>query len=91
MLRVVSSNPTCSNQGVRGSYGRRPKMTGASWKLGRAAPTRPRMVAGPFFLPFIPGSAAETVRDHLGHFLASVDAANTEAGGERRVCHQDVT
>jgi hypothetical protein len=26
----------------------------------------------PFFLPFIPGSAAQTVRAHLRHFLASI-------------------
>lgn len=27
----------------------------------------------PFFLPFIPGSAVQTVRDHLRHFLASIE------------------
>ena len=34
----------------------------------------------PFFLPFIPGSAAQTVRDHLRHFLASIDAPDPKAG-----------
>jgi hypothetical protein len=29
----------------------------------------------PFFLPFVPGSAQQTVRDHLRHFLAGIEAA----------------
>jgi len=33
----------------------------------------------PFFLPFIPGSAAQTVRDHLRHFLASIEGPEREA------------
>ena len=28
----------------------------------------------PFFLPFMPGSAQQTVRDHLRHFLAGTEA-----------------
>ncbi len=27
----------------------------------------------PFFIPFIPGSATQTVRDHLRHFLANIE------------------
>ena len=34
----------------------------------------------PFFLPFIPGSAAQTVRAHLRHFLASIEGQEPEAG-----------
>jgi len=34
----------------------------------------------PFFLPFIPGSAAQTVRDHLRHFLASIEAPGVGVG-----------
>ena len=36
----------------------------------------------PFFLPLPAGSAAATVRDHLRHFLASIEAPNTEPGDE---------
>lgn len=32
----------------------------------------------PFFLPFFPGSAAQTVRDHLQHFLASIEVPDSE-------------
>ena len=38
--------------------------------------------ACPFFLPFIPGSAAETVREHLRQLLASIEGTNIEAGEE---------
>lgn len=31
------------------------------------------LLLAPFFLPFIPGSAVQTVRDHLRHFLASIE------------------
>jgi len=36
----------------------------------------------PFFLPFIPGSAAQTVRDHLRHFLASIETPDIGGGEE---------
>jgi len=31
----------------------------------------------PFFPPFVPGSAQDTVRDHLRHFLASISGSQT--------------
>jgi hypothetical protein len=31
----------------------------------------------PFFLPFVPGSAAATVRDHLRHFLAGLETGGS--------------
>ena len=34
----------------------------------------------PFFLTFIPGSAAPTVREHLRHVLASIEGTNIAAG-----------
>lgn len=36
----------------------------------------------PFFLTFIPGSAAQTVRDHLRHFLASIEAPKSDQTDE---------
>jgi len=36
----------------------------------------------PFFLPLPLVSAAATVREHLRHFLASIEAADAEAGDE---------
>ena len=36
----------------------------------------------PFFLKFVPGSAAQTVRDHLRHFLASIEAPPSDQPDE---------
>lgn len=33
------------------------------------------LLLAPFFIPLIPGSAAQTVRNHLRHFLAHIEAS----------------
>jgi hypothetical protein len=55
VLRGRSSTPTCSNREARGSYGRHPRMTEASWKSGPCGTYEAvGWLLAPFFLPFSP-------------------------------------